>query len=214
MKNLRCALAVLVLALLTGCATSRSVITPSISAGSNPAQGPAVRIDSVTDARVFQARPPEADMPSLNASDVNESALTARAVGRKRNGFGQALGDIVLPEGESASKVVGIALTKGLRESGYRVLAKGDPGYEQAAPVSARIHQLWTWVNPGFAAVRTSGRVDVTVSGNLKLLEGSGKKVTAEATESMQVVTENDWIVILNKALEAWVGNLKTALRQ
>jgi uncharacterized lipoprotein YajG len=211
-NRVRLILAVSVLALLTGCATSRSVITPAVTAGTNPAQGTAVRIENVTDSRAFQARPPQADMPSLNEGEVNHRALTARAVGRKRNGFGQALGDIVLPEGESVSKLVGTALTRGLRESGYRVLAKGDAGYDQATPVSAQVDQLWTWVNPGFAAVRTNGRVDVAVSGGLKPL--AGKKVTAEVSESMQVVTESDWIAILNKALDAWVGNLKTALRQ
>ena len=212
MNRLRLIFAVIVLAVLTGCATSRSVIAPELSAGANPAQGTAVRIDSVTDARQFQARPPQADMPSLNEEDVKDRALTGRAVGRKRNGFGQALGDIVLPEGESASKLVATALTKGLRESGYRVLAKGDAGYEQAAPVTAQVDQLWTWVNPGFAAVRTNGRVDVAIGGGLKPI--AGRKITAEASESHQIVTENDWRVILNKALEAWVANLKTALRQ
>jgi hypothetical protein len=212
MKRIRLAFSFIVVALLTGCATSRSVVSPTIDAGRNPAQGAAVRIDSVTDARAFQARPPQADMPSLNEQEVGDRALTARAVGRKRNGFGQALGDIMLAEDQSVAKVVGTALTKGLRESGYRVLAKGEPGYEQATPVSAKIEQFWSWVNPGFAAIRTSGRIEVALAGNLKPLEG-GKKVTAEATESMQIVTENDWLVILNKTLDAWVGNLKTTLR-
>jgi hypothetical protein len=151
-------------------------------------------------------------MPSLNEQEVGDRALTARAVGRKRNGFGQALGDIMLPEDQSVAKVVGTALTKGLRESGYRVLAKGEPGYEQATPVSANVEQFWSWINPGFAAIRTSARIDVQLFGTLKPLQG-GKKITADATESMQLVTENDWLVILNKALDAWVGNLKTALR-
>jgi uncharacterized lipoprotein YajG len=212
MKKMRPLFAALVIALLTGCATSRSVVAPAIDAGRNPAQGVAVRIENVTDARTFQARPPQPDMPSLNEQEVGDRSLTARAVGRKRNGFGQALGDIVLPENESVAKVVSNALTKGLRESGYRVLAKGETGYEQAAPVSARVEQFWAWINPGFAAIRTTARIEVALAGNLKPIEG-GKKVTAEAAESMQIVTENDWLVILNKALDAWIANLKTTLR-
>ena len=213
MNKARLLIAVLGLAALTGCATSRSVITPTVSAGQNPAQGQAVRIENVTDARAFQAAPPQPDIPSLNDEDVKNASLTARAVGRKRNTYGKALGDIVLPEGDSVTKLVGTALTRGLRESGYRVLEKGDAGYDAAAPVSARVEQLWTWGTPGFAAVKTNGRVEVSLSGKVKPIEG-GKKVSAEATESMQMVTENDWIAILNKALEAWIANLKTTLRQ
>jgi hypothetical protein len=211
MNKARLLIAVLGLAALTGCATSRSVITPSVTAGQNPVQGQAVRIESVRDARTFEPRPPRPSLPSLNAEDVNNAALTARAVGRKRNGFGQALGDIVLPEGESVAKLVGTALTKGLRESGYRVLSKGEAGYEQAVPVTAQVDQFWSWINPGFASIKTSGQVDVAMGGGLKPL--AGKKVTAEVTESHQIVTENDWAVILNKALDAWIANLKTALR-
>ena len=213
MNRVRLILAISILAVLTGCATSRSVISPGVSAGQNPSSGVAVRIENVADARSFQPAPPQPDMPSLNEEDVRNSAITSRAVGRKRNTYGKALGDIVLPEGDSVTKLVGTALTRGLRESGYRVLEKGEAGYDAAAPVSARVEQFWTWGNPGFAAVKTNGRIEVSLDGKVKPLE-SGRKVRAEVAESMQVVTENDWRVILNKALEAWIENLKTALRQ
>ncbi|HEV7801568.1 MAG TPA: flagellar biosynthesis protein [Burkholderiales bacterium] len=212
MKPLRLSLLLLVVALLTGCATSRSVITPGLNAGQNPADGVAVRIDSVADARRFEAAPATPDIPSVMEGEISNASLTARAIGRKRNGYGKAMGDVVLPEGQTVSSLVSAALTRGLREAGYRVIAKGDAGYEQAIPVSARVDQFWAWFNPGFASVKVSSKIDVAVTGKLKPLE-SGRPVSAETSESMQMVTENDWLAIINKGLEAWVAKLKTSLR-
>ena len=92
---------------LTGCATSRSVVDPSIAASANPAQGKAVRIEKVVDAQVFEKAPSEPSTPSLDPSEPTDDKIKARAIARKRNGYGKALGDVLLPENKTAAKVGG-----------------------------------------------------------------------------------------------------------
>ena len=200
-------------AVLSGCATGRSVLPAGIEAGANPAQGTAVRIAAVEDARVFTVKPPQADMPSLmEDSEIGNKAITSRAVGRKRGGFGAALGDVLLPEGASVSALVQTAITRGLRQAGYRVLASGDPGYEQAVPIQARVDEFWSWFSPGFAAVSLNNRATVNLQGALPPLQ-QGRTFRSEAANSMQVVVESDWAEIINKGLESLAATIATGMR-
>jgi hypothetical protein len=199
--------------LLGGCAAGRSVLPAGIDAGANPAQGTAVRIAAVEDARVFTVKPPSADMPSLmEDSEIADKAITGRAVGRKRGGMGAALGDVLLPEGTSVTALVQTAISRGLRQAGYRVLASGDPGYERAVPLRARIEQFWSWFSPGFAAVSLNNRAAVNLQGALPQIE-QGRTFHAEVTNAMQVALESDWTEIVNKGLDALATTIGTGMR-
>jgi hypothetical protein len=67
----------------------------------------------VTDRRVFEVNPRQANIPSLmNDAEIKNPAITARAVARKRGGFGKTLGDVgdvLLPEGRTVTNVVAVA---------------------------------------------------------------------------------------------------------
>jgi len=189
------------MAMLGGCAATRSVVSPEMGiATQNPAQGVAVRIDHVDDMRHFSSSPREADMPSLSESDVHDVALTSRAIARKRNGYGMALGDVLLPEGQTVSKLIANAVSQGFRRAGYRVLTKDDPNYAQAVPVNARINEFWSWDRPGFGKVTVYNRADVTLVGELPALSG-GPTVRTEIVEPMQLVLEDDWREIIGRGL-------------
>jgi len=199
--------------LLGGCATGRSVLPAGIDAGANPAQGTAVRIAAVEDARVFAVKPPSADLPSLmEDSEITNKAITSRAVGRKRGGMGAALGDVLLPEGASVAALVQAAITRGLRQAGYRVLASGDPGYDQAVPIRAQVEQFWSWFSPGFAAVSLNNRAAVNLQGALPPIQ-QGRTFRTDATNSMQVALESDWVDIVNKGLDALATLIATEMR-
>ncbi|MBW8906640.1 MAG: flagellar biosynthesis protein [Betaproteobacteria bacterium] len=199
--------------LLGGCAAGRSVLPAGIDAGPNPAQGTAVRIAAVEDARVFSVRPPSPDQPSLmEDAEIDNKAITSRAVGRKRGGLGAALGDVLLPENTTVAALVQTALTRGLREAGYRVIASGEPGYEQAVPIRARVEQFWSWFSPGFAAVTLSNRAAVNLQGPLPPLE-QGSAFRSEVSNNMQVVLESDWTEIVNKGLDALATAVRTGMR-
>jgi hypothetical protein len=75
-----------------------------------------------------EARPDDAGTPSLqNASDITDPGITARTVARKRGGFGAALGDILLPPGQSVAALVRAAAQKALADKGYAVVEAGSP---------------------------------------------------------------------------------------
>jgi len=198
--------------LLAGCAAGRSVVPASIDSGRNPSQGPAVRIESVQDVRTFVVNPPSPDTPSLMDNDeINNTTITSRAVGRKRGGFGAALGDVMLPEGQTVQMLVESAVARALRESGYRVVERGSPGHAQAAPIDIRIDQFWSWFNPGFWAVTVSFRGSIFLRGALPQIR-DGRVVSTQVQNSMQAVFESDWQKVVDQGLEGLVRETKQLL--
>ncbi len=138
----------------SGCATSRGILDVRIKEPGNPASGPAIAIVHVTDNRVFEEAPRKPSIPSLKGKEIDDKTITSRAIARKRNGYGKAIGDILLPEGRTVENVVREALVKSFREAGYRVSRRGL-GIQQntAVPVEAEIEQFWSWVVPGFWSI-------------------------------------------------------------
>lgn len=213
MPRIRACLVVLCLALtLGGCATSRSVVGVEQGAvAPAPDRGEAVRIARVTDARVFSANPPQADMPSLNKDDVGNAELTARAIGRKRGGFGLALGDVLLPPGQTVGGLVGEAVAAGFRKAGYRVLGQDDPGYAQAVPVEATVRQFWGWFSPGFWSVRVTNRSEVLVQVPLPVLK-DGAVVRGGAVISGGAIFESDWQAVTANGARNLSDNIAATL--
>jgi len=201
-----------VLILLTGCAADRSIVGAGIDAGSNPSQGQAVRIELVQDVRTFVIDPPNPDTPSLmDDGEIHNTAITDRAVGRKRGGFGAAFGDVLLPEGKTVQMVVASAVSRALRESGYRVIERGSPDHAQAVPIDVRIDQFWAWFNPGFWAVTVSFRGSIFLRGALPQIR-NGQVVTTQVQNSMQAVFDSDWQKIVDQGLEGLVQETKQLL--
>lgn len=197
--------------ILGGCAVGRDTVDINIPHASNPAAGKYVRIDSVLDKRTFQAAPPSADIASLDPDEDTSDASKARAIGRKRNTYGKALGDVVLPEGKTVSGLVQGALTTAFQESGYVVVKKGDANYDGAAPVSAQVVDFWAWFQPGFWSISTNHKAEVRVDGNVGNLKGQ-KTVMTSVSESKQVVTQSDWREIVEKGLASITEKTKALL--
>lgn len=201
----------LIIAVLTGCATSRGVVAPQMSAGANPQQGVAVRIVTVEDKRSFQVEPKEPSIPSLMDNNIGDKDLKSRAIGRKRNGFGKALGDVILPEGQSVSGLTEKTIARTLRDAGFRVVTPTDPDYDQAIPVTAQIDKLWAWFRPGFWAVALESNYDITVDGNVPGLQ-TAPKLTGESRTTMQLATGSDWTKVIEDSLANFSGKLKEKL--
>ena len=139
--------------IMSGCATNRGVIDIADEVSANPQQGTAVKFSRVTDNRIFEIKPRQASIPSLKNDEIDDPAITSRAIARKRNSYGKALGDIVLPEGKTVAGLVESSLAKGLRENGYRVLTPDDAGYDEAAAIQVDIEKFWGWFSPGFWSI-------------------------------------------------------------
>lgn len=192
----------LAVSIFAGCAAGRGVVDVSAPQGTNPATGKYVRIDTVQDKRTFTVAPPQADMASLDPGEDGSDASKARAIGRKRNSYGKALGDVVLPPGKTVSGLIETALATGFQEAGYVVVTPGDPNFAAAAPVSAQIVDFWAWFQPGFWAVTTNQKSQLHVSGDVGALHGE-QTIQTHVSESKQVVTSSDWREIVEKGLAA-----------
>ncbi|WP_322028386.1 flagellar biosynthesis protein [Paraburkholderia sp. J76] len=188
--------------ILAGCAVGRTTVDVSSPQGTNPTTGKYVRIAPAEDKRTFAVAPPKADIASLDPSEDSSDASKARAIGRKRNSYGKALGDVVLPEGKTVSGLVENALERGFQEAGYIVVRQGDPNFAAAAPVTAEIIDFWAWFQPGFWSVTTNQKSELQLSGDVGALHGE-QTVKTHVSESKQVVTSSDWQEIVEKGLSA-----------
>jgi hypothetical protein len=198
----RIAIVSLALSILAGCAVGRGTVDVSAPQGTNPATGKYVRIDSVQDKRTFTVAPPSADMASLDPDEDSSDASKARAIGRKRGGFGKALGDVVLPEGKTVSGLVEGALATGFQQAGYIIVKQGDPNFATATPVTAQIIDFWAWFQPGFWSVTTNQKSELQLSGDVGALHGA-QTFKTRVSESKQVVVSSDWREIVEKGLSA-----------
>lgn len=202
-------LAVILAAWLSGCATSRSeikVISPSATPPSTVkrvTKAQAVWMQSVVDERQFEAAPRDPSIPSLGFEGaIQASAETkARAFGRKRGGFGMALGDVLLEPGQTVSSVVLEQLSAAFADAGYRVVIHEADAGPNPLVVNVRIKQFWSWINMGFWALTLNNRIntDLVFSGALPAMT-----VNVHLQEQHLAITDGVWSEDLVKALQAY----------
>lgn len=202
------ALALLALPMVSGCATSRGTVNISVPSSANPAAGTAVRIASVTDNRKFEISPSNPATPSLKDNRIHEKAITSRAIARKRNGYGKALGDILLPEGDSVENLTRNVVTRSLREVGFRVIEADQAGYDKAIPLNVGIDQFWAWVEMGFWALHLDFESKIQISGPVTPFK-DGKSFEGKIRLATQAANTRAWQNTINKGLENLHQNIK-----
>ena len=198
---------------LNACATSRGVLDLNVPDLPNPSSAQSVKIVEVADKRVFEIDPKKPSIPSLQNDEINEPSITRRAVARKRNGYGAALGDILLPEGRTVEELTRDALINALRDSGYRVLVDGEPGYEAATPVSAEIHQFWAWMTPGFWTIKLRYNAKLQLKGDWPLNDDH-QFVEGDARYSGAIASSSEWREVINNGIKNLILNLKNMLKK
>lgn len=199
---------------LGGCATSRSALDVSVPTSSNiaPQNGKTVFINKATDKRIFEVAPPSPEIPSLDPSEEQNDKIRLRAIGRKRNGFGKALGDILLKEGQTVETMTSASIAQAFAGKGYRVIASRGEATNETFIVDANIEKFWAWMNPGFMAITLSTEISTDLT--IKSADGSEiKKVSVKASDSYQLGTESNWIEVVNKALGLYVEDLKSKIK-
>lgn len=191
------------LLVVRGCALGRGTVSIPVESGDGPAAGPAVAFAQVVDARRFERSPSEPSTPSLmDADEITNPAVTSRAIARKRGGFGAAMGDIVLPEGETVAQLVESAIARGFRRAGYRVVGNAVTSEPAPIPVTVEIDQFWAWFTPGFATIAVECKSDVTVTAPSTPF-AAGQPIAVRVRETGFAATESMWIDIVKKALDA-----------
>ncbi|MCK4840164.1 MAG: hypothetical protein KAS94_15265 [Desulfobulbaceae bacterium] len=201
----------LITALMSGCATNRGIIDLQVTAPANPQGGTLVKISRVTDSRVFELKPTSASIPSLKNGEIGNKAITARAIARKRNGFGKAMGDILLPEGKTVEILTREALVRSLREKGFQVLEPSDPGYENAIAVEADIYQFWAWITPGFWAMKLDFEARVLIKGDIGAFK-TGQEVRSSTRLHTQAAGTRAWTNILKQGVDDLVKQVKETI--
>jgi hypothetical protein len=161
-----------------------------------------VVIRSVKDARTFEQAPREPSTPSLGGDGANSASpeIKARAIARKRNSYGAAMGDVLLEPGKTVETVVSENLAAAFRKAGYDVR---DPSGAGPSPifVDARILRFWAWLTPGFWAVtlRATIETDLAISGGNPALN-----VNVTAEDATMVAGDSAWIQVVDKALQLY----------
>lgn len=216
MKDLSLIKSLLLLLLVTfvigGCATSRSIVDIRIDTGQNPVDGKAVRIEQINDIRKFEVAPKTQSIPSLSQEEINDTKIISRVIGRKRNTYGKALGDFMLPEQRTVQDLIREAMTRALREKGYSVVEKSSADYLKTSPLVADINQLWAYMTPGFWNITLEAETIITVKGDVFPASG-GEKIRGYGRMEAQTGMESNYIEVIQNSLEDFIRNLKQALK-
>ena len=202
----------IVVLVLSGCATSRSTVDIKVSPGTNPANGKEVKIVQITDGRKFEVAPKTQSIPSLNEEEIKDSKITSRAIGRKRNTYGKAMGDFMLPEQRTVQDLVREAMTKALREKGYSVVEQSSAIDQNGLPLEADIGQLWTYITPGFWSLTLEFETIVRIKGNV-FPTSNEEQIRGYAQMSVQTGAESNWIETIQNGIDDFIKNLKEKLK-
>lgn len=208
---MKTAILLLGLTVLTGgCALGTRVVPLSVPAttASAPPTKPSITVGPVTDARQFQNSPSDPSTPSING-DFNSMPRDqlSRMIGRQRNAYGKALGDIALPSGRSVESETQALVEQGLRRRGYAI---GAPG-TSSNTATVRVDQFWAWFSPGFWAVTFEARVTCTISLDVNgqsrtfVVQGYGK-------ETGQIGSDANWQAAYTQAFEDFLRNFDREL--
>jgi hypothetical protein len=187
MKHLKLACLLLASTALFGCATGRSVVDVNTPPAAN-GNGQKVFI-SVLDERRFELKPETPETPSLKDGAITDKTLTERAIARKRNGYGMALGDVMLPEGTKLSDLVAKSIAAAYGQAGYRVVPSSEKTADTHA-VTVHVIEFWSWMSPGFLSVGVNNKVHLKVDTGTS---APAVEIFGQHREGAQAVTDNDW---------------------
>lgn len=210
---IRGAAACALLLLMSGCATTRSVMRLKIPASGSAvlSGGQPLVIDSVQDVREFEADPRDPSTPSLKkgAAYALNAEGRKQAIARKRGGFGHAFGDILLPHDQNVEMLTRQLLTNAFAAHGYSVVdAASAPA--NATHVSAKIQQFWAWFTPGF----WSATIEAHVKTLLSIAGPRGERkltVTGYGRNSVQTGREANWQLAYQRAFEDYLKQFDEA---
>jgi hypothetical protein len=160
-----------------------------------------VSIAPVVDKRHFENYPDDPSTPSIDGN-VNglSAAAKSKMIGRQRNMFGKAMGDISLA-GQTVNSQARALVAEALKRRGYTVTdAKSNNN------VDVTLDKFWAWFTPGFWAVDFEADVQADMEVSLNGRAGHGKN-------SGQVASDANWQLAFSRAYEDFLHNLDGILQ-
>ena len=194
-KTLFILLSLLCIIALTGCATNRGYLGIRVPAGTltNP-NGKQVYIRAIIDNRQFQDNPKSPEIPSLGFGGLAKATpeMKSRAIARKRNSYGKALGDIMLNEDQTVQSVIYEATSNSLYSLGYDVVNNAKEAKSDAIVVDISIDKFWAWFRPGFWTLSLESEI-TTLNTVTTLKKDNPIIITATSRNSCQLANEANW---------------------
>jgi len=194
--------------LQSGCVTGRRSISLPVPSHDIPAatQGK-VYIAAVTDDREFLNKPSDPSIPSIDGDVAKLSAQQKdHMIGRQRNTFGKAMGDIALPADDSVTKRVRLLVEQGLLRKGYEIST--DPDLSRSVTVS--VQEFWAWTTPGFFALTFEAKLSCSIA----VTDGGGGVHTAivkgYGLNHGQFAKDVNWQEAYDPAFEDFISNFGT----
>ncbi|MGC3990100.1 MAG: hypothetical protein QM796_10560 [Chthoniobacteraceae bacterium] len=193
---------------LSGCVLGHRTVALSVKTGAMASTKGSVFLRPVSDERHFENGPDKPSTPSIsgNVNAVSKDEL-GKYVGRQRNGYGHAMGDLVLPSGETVSGKMRELVKEAFARRGYAVGTSATSG--NAAEV--KIDEFWAWTTPGLWSIgfdaRISARFTVNHGGHTStftVLGTGGNNGQMGSTENWQETYEgafDDFLAKLDKEL-------------
>lgn len=194
---------------LTGCVTGTRVIdAPSPEYSNELSASGTVYISSIEDSREFEQKPSSPSTPSVKgdlSSTPKEKLSTL--IGRQRNGYGAAMGDVALPEGVTVSDKVRDLLTTALTSRGYKVVDEKDADNK----MSVDVKKFWAWFSPGMWSVKFESNLQCEID-----FQGPSKNVTLDVSgygiNKGQIASDANWKLAYNNAYVNFLENLDELL--
>jgi len=188
-------LPIIAVLLLTGCATGTRNIELNLPEYSgDKSKSGAIYIDTLEDKRIFEQKPRNPSTPSVDGdlSTTTKDEL-ASLIGRQRNGYGQALGDVALPSGVTVR--------------GYTVVDNADAPIKLAVD----IEKFWAWFSPGLFTVSFEStlqcKLDFEQTG-----ETTSFTVSGYGINKGQVASDANWELAYQRGFQDFLDNLEAAL--
>jgi hypothetical protein len=196
---------------MTGCATNRSLVSIQQPASTQvQSNGKKVFIKVVTDNRQFQENPQTQDIPSIGfgGSTTSSDEAKKQAIGRKRNGFGKAMGDIFLDNGQTVETVIADALHQAFSSMGYDVIKTEQDVSGETLVVTAAIRNFWTYMTPGMLAITLSCNISTEINGVMAGKQVS-ENITVRADGNYQMGTDGNFIEVVQQALSKYIEQVR-----
>ncbi len=194
---------------LTGCVTGTRIIDiqPPEYTNDKSVTG-TIFIGAIEDKRKFEESPKNPSMPSVkgNLANTTQEKLSS-LVGRQRNGFGAAMGDVALLEGVSIQDKVRELLSVGLESRGYEVVDDANA----TTNVSVDVNEFWAWFSPGFASISFESKLQCNIE--FKDPEGNVSfDVSGYGLNKGQVASNANWELAYQRALLNFLDELDKKL--
>lgn len=194
---------------LTGCVTGTRNIDLDIPEYKNEEKvAGSIFISEIHDKRAFEQKPREPSTPSVKGdlSSKSQDDLST-LIGRQRNSYGAAMGDVALSNNQTVQQKVRELLTTGLESRGYKIVEDENTPNQ----VTIDIEKFWAWFSPGLLSVSFESDLQFQIE-----FKSPSKNVTIDVTgygiNKGQVASDENWKLAYQRAYLNFLENLDEAL--